>query len=131
MVSSGTDIHFIDLSFANPSCKSAINAGSNVKALSAANLRERDKVNKYNKYLKPDAHPLFIPFIVETTGRLSVATEKYIYKLCKQDSLDLEASENIKWERIKFMEELNIRLARTNAEVMIAGRALGNAKGIY
>jgi len=38
----------------------------------------------------------------------------------------------IKWERLKFLEEVNNnRLARTNAEVMSAGRALGHAREIY
>ena len=62
---------------------------------------------------------------------MSVRAEKYIRKLSKLDKMDLEASENIKWERLKFLEEVNIRLARTNAEVMSSGRALGHARGIY
>lgn len=131
MVTSDLEVYFIDLSFTNPACKSAISIGSSVKESVAGNKREREKVSKYNKYLKPEAHGLFIPFIAETTGRLSVAAEKFIQKLCKQDKLDLEVSESIKWERIKFMEEFKIRLVRTNAEVSKLGRAMGHTKGIY
>jgi hypothetical protein len=131
MVSNNLEVYFIDLSFANPACKSAITLGSNVKESAAASRREREKVLKYNKYLKPEAHNLFVPFIGETTGRLSGLTEKFIRKLCKIDKMDLEASENVKWERIKFMEEVSISLASTNAEVMRAGRAMGHANRIY
>ena len=82
--------------------------------------------------MKPEPHNLFVPFIAENTGRLSGRAEKFIFgKLSKLDKMDLEASENIKWERLKFLEEVNIRLARTNAEVMSSGRALGHVRGYY
>ena len=131
MVSNDLEVYFIDLSFTNPTCKTSITLGSNSKPYAAANSREKDKIRKYNKYLKAEAHSLFVPFIGETTGRLTTTTFKYIQKLCKLDKFDLELSENIKWERLKFMEELNIRLARTNANVMSRSRAMGYAKGIY
>jgi hypothetical protein len=131
MVSNNLESYFLDCCFTNPACKTAITSGSHVKESVAASKAERGKVLKYNHYLKPEAYNLFVPFIAETTGRLSVRAEKYIRKLSKLDKMDLEASENIKWERLKFLEEVNIRLARTNAEVMSSGRALGNVRGIY
>jgi hypothetical protein len=55
---------------------------------------------------------------------------KFIRKLSKLNQIDLEASESIKWERLQFLEEVNIRLARTNAEVMSAGGALRHVRDL-
>ena len=57
--------------------------------------------------------------------------------LCKLDNklskfLDLtKKCENIKWNRMLFMEEFNLIMARTNALVLSLCRAKGNALGFY
>ena len=51
--------------------------------------------------------------------------------MCKLDKLDLENSEPVKWYRTKFISDICVIMARTNATVLLQCRAQGNACGIY
>ena len=131
MVTHATNIYFIDVAVTNPESATAISQGSSEKALVAANIREKSKISSYKRYLNPDSFKLFIPFILENTGRLSITSIKFIDELCKLDKLDLELSDDVKYYRKKFIEDVNLVLARSNATVMSLYRAAGAVKGIY
>ena len=125
------DNYFLDLTGANPCSKSAIQSGSSEKPNVASNLGEKGKIRKYNEYLKPECWNHFIPFAFEYTCRLGVKATQFINELCKLDNLDLASSESVKWNRIKFVEEMNCIMARTNAKVLSECRTKGNALGLY
>ena len=74
--------YFIDMSFIDPAGANAIRRGSLLTGGRAADLREASKRKEYEAAMgKVWTESSFVPFVLETTGRLGRAAAKLIHHL--------------------------------------------------
>jgi len=71
--------YLIDVKITHPLCQSHISAAASY-SLGAADKAEQQKNKKYEKAIKVNDYE-FIPFVIETTGGISSAAEKFLEEL--------------------------------------------------
>ena len=78
-VATGGSIKYIDIAVVDPGCPTYVACGSNHTELMAAKVREDQKIADFARRMPGvDVENCFVPFVVETCGRLGARAEKYL-----------------------------------------------------
>jgi hypothetical protein len=117
MITEGTEKFIIDVAVTEPTCEEAIRKGSWNTPLIASDDREKVKNADYKKFLTPEMFQYFVPFALESTGRMGKSAIKFLDRLCKLDKMDLEFSESIRVARQRFLHSVSNILVTTSAWV--------------
>ena len=83
----GDKQRYIDFAVVDPGCPTYLAAGSAERPLAAAQAREEDKIADFRHRMShvQDVEAVFIPFVVETTGRLGARAEAFLYDIGLRD----------------------------------------------
>jgi hypothetical protein len=117
MITEGTEKFIIDVAVTEPTCEEAIRKGSWNTPLIASDDREKVKNADYKKFLTPEMFQYFVPFALESTGRMGKSAIKFLDRLCKLDKMDLEFSESVRVARQRFLHSVSNILVATSAHV--------------
>ena len=117
IVTDGTEKFIIDVAVTDPTCDTSIQKGSWKTALIASDDREKVKCSDYKKFLTPEMFQYFVPFALESTGRLGKSAQKLIDRICRLDKNDLEYSEPARIARQRFFHSVSNILVTTSAHV--------------
>ena len=113
----GLEMAILDVSIVDPSSTKPINNNSHSIAGVAAVTRETEKINKAKGFLPQEMANKFVPFVMESTGRIGKKAAIFLDKICSIDRLDFDACEIVKLERKRFINTVNHILVNTNANV--------------
>jgi hypothetical protein len=105
------NIHYIDVTVANPASQSYLNLGSAVSADVASKRKEQEKIRHYGVLGNAVQTGRFIPFAVEATGRLGPAAVQFLQRMAGPRH-DL---------RNRFIDQMNVIMAHHNGQ-LIANR---------
>ena len=115
LVTENAERFIIDVAITDPTCAVAIRHGSSNTVLVAAKDKEKSKCADYKKFLTPETFEHFVPFVLESTGRLGTSAKNFIDRICKLDKMDLEYSESTRLARQSFMHAVSNILVSTDA----------------
>ena len=76
-------------------------------------------------------HEYFVPFVGETTGRLSKSSLDFLKDICNTKNIESSMAQDIKWAKKRFQEQVSIVIARANASALSTGRRDGHAHQVY
>ena len=86
----GGNVYYVDVTVVNPACKSSVDKGSAVTALTAAKHAEAAKRSKYKRVLEASSIAMdrFVPFAIEATGRFGNEALKFFQLLATHSAHD-------------------------------------------
>jgi hypothetical protein len=105
------NIHYIDVTVANPSSQRYLDMGSADTADVASKFKEQEKIRHYSVLGDAVQTGRFIPFAVEATGRLGPAAVQFLHQMAGHRH-DL---------RNRFIDQMNVIIAHHNGQ-LIANR---------
>jgi hypothetical protein len=106
------NLHYIDVTVANPAAQSYLDKGSAATADVASKFKEQAKVRRYSVLGNAVQTGRFIPFAVEATGRLGPAAAQFLQRMAGPRH-DL---------RNRFIDQMNVIIAHHNGQLIAKRR---------
>jgi hypothetical protein len=111
----GGRAYVLDVKLVNPAAAEYLEAGSASVALAAADAGEEEKRGRWARVQDALPDVVFIPFVMEITGRYGKAAKAFLQKMELEEAFDFQKSEPL--------AIISVALAMYNARLVEAGRS--------
>jgi len=124
-VADGSDLKLLDVKVTCPASQTNIAKNSHTTPHVANILSHKLKMDHYKNYLIEKFHHTITPFVLETSGRLSKESEKYLDKIFGLAKAIPSFNKDLQLIRKEFILHINNILVRSNAKLVRYSRAHG------
>ena len=115
----GGKVRYIDVGVTSP-CAVDHQRGSANKSFFASSKYEKSKIEKYGKVLNKTSMNYLVPFIMETTGAIGIAGNKFLKLLLNNLDVGLSKEEAKNYWRT-FRRQVAIIFSRANSRAIRVG----------